>query len=169
MNFVSSLPYQETMASTLHKTRILRRLARRDLTVSEARSVASFTSRRTLPVKSQVFLSKFDDSPASNARRISNVSRGLKQWSSRPCFEDRMFVYTPGPSGRFDDIAVHNVSGGALGVAALEVSESIELLAGYNVNERSETPWLPILSSPSTTDLHSPAPGKCHHLFHAGP
>lgn len=78
-----------------------------------------------------------------------------------------MFVYTPGPSGQFDDIAVHNVSGGALGVAALEVSETVELLAGYNVNERSETLWLPALSSSSTTDLRLPAPGKCHDPFHA--
>ena len=167
-NLSSSLPYRETMTSTLHRTRFLRRLASRDITtVSEDRSVASFTSRRTSPVKSRFLLSKSDDSPVSNATRVSNVSQGLKQWISRPGFEDRMFVYTPGPSGQFDDIAVHNVSGGALGVAALEVSETVELLAGYNVNERSETLWLPALSSSSTTDLRLPAPGKCHDPFHA--
>ena len=157
------------MASTLHRTQILRRLARRDLTVSEERSVAAFTSRRTLPVKSPFLLSKFDDSPVADGRRVSNVSRGLKQWVSRPCFEDRTSVYVPGPSGRSDDIVVHNVSGSTLGVEALEVSDAIELLAGYKIKERSETPWLPILSSSSTTDLQLPAPGKCHDSFYAEP
>jgi hypothetical protein len=50
-NSISSLPHQETMASTLHRTQILRRLARRDLTVSEERSIAHFTSRRTSPAQ----------------------------------------------------------------------------------------------------------------------
>lgn len=164
-NSTSSLPYRETMVSTLHRTQILRRLARRDLTISEERSITSFTSRRTLPIKSHFHLSKLDNSPVSDVRRVSNVSQGLNQWISRPCFEERMSVYTPGPSGRSDDIVVHNVSGGALGVAALEVSDFIELLAGYNVKEQSESPWLPILSSSSATDLQSPAPGKCHDPF----
>lgn len=73
-----------------------------------------------------------------------------------------MFVYALGPSGLPDDIVVHNVAGGTLGVEALEVSEAIEVLAGYNVEERSEVPWLPTLSSPSTTDFQLPAPGKRH-------
>ena len=74
-----------------------------------------------------------------------------------------MSVYTPGPSGRPDDLLVHNVIGGALGVAALEVSEAIEVLAGYSVEEQSETPWLPTLSSSSTTDLQLPVLGKCYN------
>lgn len=163
VNSVSSLSHQDTMASTLHRNQILRRLARRDLTASEERSVASFTSPRPLPAKSPFFLSKFDGGPTCNVRRVSNVSQGLKRWVSRPCFEDRMSVYTLGPSGRPDDIVVHNVSGSALGVEALEVSEAIDVLAGYNVEERSETLWLPMLSSPSTTDLRLSAPGKRHN------
>ena len=165
-NFISTLSHQESMATTLHRVRILRRLARRDLTVSEDRSVASFTSRRSLPAKSQFLLSKPDNGATRDVKRVSNVSRGLKQWISRPCFEDRTSVYTLGPSGRPDDIIVHNVAGGTFGVAALEVSETIELLAGSNVEEQSETPWLPTLSSSSTTDLQLPAPCKCHILFH---
>ena len=158
-SLVSSLPHQETMVSTLHRTRILRRLARRDLTASEERSVASFTSRRASSAKSQFLSSNFDDGPVRDARRVSNVSHGLKQWISRPCFEDRMSVYTPDPS-RQADILVHKVSGGALGVAALEVSVPIELLAGYGLMEKSETPWPSIFSSSSTADLRLPAPGK---------
>jgi hypothetical protein len=76
-----------------------------------------------------------------------------------------MSVYVLGPSERSDDIVVRNVAGGALGVAALEVSEAIEVLAGYNVEEQSETPWLPTLSSSSATDLQLPAPGKRHNLL----
>lgn len=157
-NPVSSLPHQETMASTLFRTQILRRLDRHDLTVSEERSIAAFTSSRSQPIKSQFLLSKLDDGPVCDLKRVSNVSRGLKQWISRPCFEDRVSVYTPGPSGQLDDVVVSNVSGGALGVAALEVSETIEILAGDNVEEQSETPWLPALSSSSTTDLQLPKP-----------
>lgn len=153
------------MASTLHRAEILRRLAHNDLTVSEERSIAFFTPRRATPTKSQFLLSKSDEGPVSDVRGLSNVSQGLKRWISRPCFEDRMAVYTPGPSGRFDDVVVHHVSGGALGVAALEISGTIEVLAGYNVEEQSESPWLPTLSS-SVTDLHSPTPGECHSLFH---
>ena len=162
-NSVSSLPHQETMVSTLHRTRILRRLARRDLTASEERSVTSFTSRRASSAKSQLSLSNFDDAPVRDAWRVSNVSAGLKRWISRPCFEDRMSVYTPGPS-RQSDVLVHNVSGSTFGVAALEVSAPIELLAGYNLEEKSEI-WSPISSSSSTADLRLPAPGKCHNPY----
>ena len=80
-----------------------------------------------------------------------------------------MSVYTPGPSGRLDDIVVHNVVGGALGVAALEVSETTEVLAGYNIEEQSEAPWLPTLSSSSTSDLQLPVPCEPHSLSHVSP
>ena len=169
VNSASSLPHPETMTSTLHRTRLLRRLTRRDLTASEERSIATFTSRRASPAKSQFRLSKSDDGVPCDAKRVSNVSQGLKRWASRPCFEDRFAVYTPGPSGRPDDIVVHNVAGGNLGVAALEVSEAIEVLAGYNVEERSEVPWLPTLSSSSTSDLQSPVQGKRHNTSYNGP
>lgn len=161
-NPVSSLPHQETMASTLFRTQMLRRLDRHDLTVPEERSIATFTSSRSQPIKSQFLLSKLDDGPVCDLKRVSNVSQGLKQWVSRPCFEDRVSVYTPGPSGRPGDVVVCNVSGGILGVAALEVSEAIEILAGDNIEEQSETPWLPALSSSSTTDFRLPKPGKRH-------
>lgn len=169
VNLVSTLPSQETTASTLHRTQLLRRLARRDLSVSEERSITSFTSRRTLPARSRSPLPKSGDGTVCDVKRVGNVSQGLKRWISRPCFEDRMSVYAPGPSGRSDDILVHRVVGGALGVAALEVSETIEILAGYNVEERSEIPWLATLSSPSTTDLELPVSGKRHNLSHDKP
>lgn len=168
-NFASSLPHQETMASTLHRTRLLRRLTRHDLTASEERSIATLTSRRASSTKSQILLPKPEDGAVSDAKRLSNVSQGLKRWISRPCFEDRTSVYTLGPSGRPDDVVVRNVAGGALGVAAIEVSEAIEVLAGYNVDEQSEIPWLPTLSSSSTTDLQIPAQGKRHNSSHNGP
>ncbi|KAF9780121.1 hypothetical protein BJ322DRAFT_1112797 [Thelephora terrestris] len=152
-NLVSSLHHQETVASMFLRTRMLRRLERRDLTVSDERSIASFTSNRSLPATSQPPVSRLDDGPVCDLKRVSNISQGLKRWISRPCFEDRMSVYIPGPSGRSDDVILHHVSGGAFGVAALEVSQSIEVLAGYNVAEQSETPWLPTLSSSSTTDF----------------
>lgn len=162
-NSSSSLPHQETMASTLFRTQMLRRLERRDLNVSEERSIAPFTSNRPLPAKSQSLVPKLDDGPVCDLKRVSNVSQGLKHWISRPCFEDRMSVYVPGPSGRPDDVIMHNVSGGALGVEALEVSETIEIMAGHNVKEQSETPWLPTLSSSSTTDFQLSKPGKRHN------
>lgn len=155
------------MASTLFRTQILRRLERRDLTVPEERSIAPFTSNRSSSAKTQFLVSKLDEGPICDLKRVSNVSQGLKQWISRPCFEDRMSVYTPGPSGRPDDILVHNVSGGAFGVAALEVSEAIEILAGYRVEEQSETPWLPTLSSSSTSNLQLSSLGKRYNSHRA--
>jgi hypothetical protein len=152
------------VATTLFRTQILRRLERRDLTVSEERSIAHFTSTRSSPVKPEFLLSQLDDGPVCDLKQVSDVSRGLKQWISRPCFEDRMFVYAPGPSGRPDDIVVHNVPGGAFGVAALEVSEVIELLAGHDVEGQSETPWLP---SSTTTDPRLPTLGECCDFSHA--
>lgn len=165
-NPVSSLPRPETMASTLHRTQLLRRLTRSDLSVSEEQSIASFASRRVSPTKSHFLLSKPDEGAASDVKRVSNVSRGLKRWISRPCFEDRMSVYTLGPSGQPDHIVIHNVVGSSLGVEALEVSATIEVLAGYSVEEQSETPWLPTLSSSSTADLQLPVPGKRYNSFH---
>lgn len=156
-NSVSSLPHREGMASTLFRTQMLRRLERHDLTVSEERSIAPFASSRSLPAKSQFLPSKLDDGPVCDLKRVTNVSQGLKQWVSRPCFEDRMFVYTPGSSGRPDDVIVCNVSGGVFGVEALEVSEAVEILAGYGVREQSEPPQSSSLSS-STTDLRVSKP-----------
>ena len=167
-NSISSLPNQETLATTLHRTQILRRLDSRDLTVSEERSIASFTSRRPLPAKSPCLLSKIDDGPVCDPKRVSDASQGLKRWISRPCFEDRMSVYIPGPSGRPGDIVERNVSGGTLGVAALEVSETIEILAGYCAEVQPEIPWLPTLSS-STTDLPLSKPGKHPEPLRAKP
>ena len=168
INSLSSLPHQETVAARLFRTQMLRRLQRRDLSVSEERSIASFTSHRSFSVKSQFpLVSKLDNGPVSDLKRVSNVSQGLKQWVSRPCFEDRVSVYTPGPSGRPDDIIERNVSGGVLGVAALELSEIVQVLAGHNVQEQSELPWLPALSSSSTTDLELSNPGKPTSFFRA--
>lgn len=61
------------------------------------------------------------------ADSVSLHSSGLENWVSRPCFEDRLQLWTRSDSG---EIIRTRIPGSHFGVAALEFSESLELLAG---------------------------------------
>jgi hypothetical protein len=62
------------------------------------------------------------------AQSLRSNSEGLGNWVARPCYEDRVLVWTrQEPSGQ---IVTTGISGSQFGVAALEFSEPLQIMAG---------------------------------------
>ncbi|KAI0661007.1 hypothetical protein C8Q70DRAFT_1052829 [Cubamyces menziesii] len=126
-----TLPYADSMESTMHRKRLERHLQRGDLSPSERRSIASFAGRRTA-LKERLSL-QLDDN-AVEYKHIRPYSSGLKRWADRPCFEDRVQVLLAEnlPLGSTDEPRWTRVAPAqeSFGVAALEYSVALELLAG---------------------------------------
>ncbi|KAH0839873.1 hypothetical protein J3R83DRAFT_824 [Lanmaoa asiatica] len=114
---------RETLESELHKKSLLNRLAH--LSPSAESSIASLASKPMYP-KPKIH-QNFQDDAFPPADSVSFYSRGLENWVARPCFEDRLQLWTRSDSG---EIVRTRIPGSHLGVAALEFSESLELLAG---------------------------------------
>lgn len=116
---------RDTVESTMHKRALLRTLE--SLSPAEERSIAPLGRRPAILVK---------EAPAHNpdidtwpkAQFLRRNSEGLGNWVARPCFEDRVLVWTrQEPS---DQIVTTGISGSQFGVAALEYSDSLQILAG---------------------------------------
>ncbi|KAI0650787.1 hypothetical protein C8Q79DRAFT_405922 [Trametes meyenii] len=126
-----ALPYADSLQSTLHRTRLQRRLEHGDLSPSENRSIASLAGRRSAP-KARLSL-QLDDNAVDDYRHIKPFSAGLRKWADRPCFEDRVRVLLAedAPVGTGEEPAwTRVVPATDFGVAALEYSVGLELLAG---------------------------------------
>ncbi|KAG9317405.1 hypothetical protein JVU11DRAFT_1604 [Chiua virens] len=117
------LRHRETLESELHKKSLLARLDR--LSPSAESSIVSLASK-SVPPKPQSHW-KFQDDVFPSADSVNFHSRGLENWVSRPCFEDRLQLWT---CSETDEIVRIRIPGSHFGVAALEFSESLELLAG---------------------------------------
>ncbi|KIJ70045.1 hypothetical protein HYDPIDRAFT_23193 [Hydnomerulius pinastri MD-312] len=117
------LPRKETMESELHKKSLLARL--NSLSRSAESSIAPLASK-TLTSISETS-PNFQDDFLPSADSVSLDSKGLRTWVERPCYEDRVRVWAREVSG---DIICTRVPGSRFGVAALEFSERVELLAG---------------------------------------
>ena len=131
-NSSRSLLFRDSIESTMHKQRLLRKIARDELSPSERRSLAAFGSRpasaavrRTLPLP--------DEGAFPDVKHVTPHSRGLKRWIQRPYFEERTVVWTVG--GDSGAIGWTRVKGSGFGVWALDVSEGLELLAGPTGDE----------------------------------
>ncbi|OAX44564.1 hypothetical protein K503DRAFT_764973 [Rhizopogon vinicolor AM-OR11-026] len=116
---------RDTLESKMHKTALLRLLE--SLTPTDERSIAPLGARPVILVK---------EAPAHNsdidvwpkAQLFRRISGGLGNWVARPCFEDRVLVWTrQEPSGQ---VVTSDVAGSQFGVAALEFSEPLYILAG---------------------------------------
>ncbi|KAF7977444.1 hypothetical protein HWV62_3611 [Athelia sp. TMB] len=130
INKHSSLLLQDSLESRMHKTRLLRRAQGLQLARSEELELLPFhTARLTSPQPS----CQLDDQAPWSMFQVRTYSRGLQQWALRPCFEDRLDVWTS-DSGT-GVVSRGLVSGTALGVAALEISEALDALAGAIVDE----------------------------------
>ena len=119
----------------MHKTALLRKLY--SLSPAEQRSILPLGARPAILVK---------EAPAHNpdtetwpkAAFLQSNSSGLVNWVDRPCFEDRFVVWTlQEASGQFVST---DVAGPQLGVAALEFSEPIQILAGWLADEPEPEP-----------------------------
>ncbi|KAJ7682706.1 hypothetical protein DFH06DRAFT_301960 [Mycena polygramma] len=97
-----SLPARQSMQAVMHKTLLLRRLQRSDLstrTVAQQqldRSILPFASRPPpAAVNPPAPLPWFNDRALPASLMLSPSSAGLRRWMSRPCFEERIAVWVP--------------------------------------------------------------------------
>ncbi|KAI9001037.1 hypothetical protein BD414DRAFT_20641 [Trametes punicea] len=134
-NPTRTLPYADSLESAMHRKRLQRRLQHGDLSPSEKRFIASFAGRRTV-LRERLSL-QLDDN-AVDYRHVKSASAGLKKWADRPCFEDRVQVLLAEnvPVSNADEPAWTRVAPATgFGVAALEYSVTLELLAGLYEEE----------------------------------
>ncbi|KAI1795207.1 hypothetical protein LXA43DRAFT_882460 [Ganoderma leucocontextum] len=148
------LPYADFLESTMHRSRLQRRLQRGDLSPSETRSIASFAGRRAAPKDRP---SLFLDDSAVRVGHIRPSSGGLRKWVERPCFEDRLAVLLAEnlPAGGLNAYGERELRwtrvepATGCGVADLEYSLTLELLAGL---------YEDILPSEHSQERQGPAP-----------
>lgn len=127
-----------SIRSTMHKKRLLHRLEFGQLSQEERQLIAPFASHPP-PAGLAPVTPSCDDIARPKPALIKSPSQGIRQWISRPCFEDRYDVYQV-----IDGIVnCRKVAGPPLGVAALEYSEFLDLIAA------PEAPEAPILQPPS--------------------
>ncbi|KAG2367300.1 hypothetical protein BDR07DRAFT_1393611 [Suillus spraguei] len=110
-----------TLESKMHKAVLLKSLESLSPADSDACSLAPLGSRPVTMVKeAPVCDSDVDIWPKKQFLRSN--SEGLGNWVARPCYEDRE------PSG---EIVTSRITGSQFGVAALEFSDPLQILAGW--------------------------------------
>lgn len=146
---------KETLESRVHKNALLSRLDK--LSPPELSSIAAW-STGTVAAKKPSRDPLLDFFPATGA--IARHSEGLRAWVSRPYYEERVYVWARDGKG---DVACSRVAGPQLGVAALEYSNVLDVLAG-TLPEPPDEPLgdatVELLSVPSCTPgapaVHTP-------------
>lgn len=128
-----NLPRKRSIRYNMFQKRLLRRV---EETPSD---VASFpyvvTSHKPVPIESMASLPAHVTVWPSKSLHVTAVSVGIKRWINRPCFEETHSEYVP--SG--DGVKARRVTGSSLGVAAIEYSETLDILA-YPDYYTSDTP-----------------------------
>jgi len=147
-NFRRSLYTQESMESRLHRARILRCLDSQDITRAQERSIVSLGTRTAVMTKRPSLC--LDDDAVPDTFQSRTFSQGLQRWAMRPCFEDRMEVWALEEG----NLLCTRVAGPGFGVAAIEISEHIDVLAGA-ICEESD---LDLPPSNSSDSMNIPAP-----------
>lgn len=168
------LPRRLPMIAVMMKKRLLTRLEDSSFILpSEELFLHYFNSR---PPSSEVSVQRtltFDTSYPERTTRIFRSSPGLRQWISRPCFEDRFVVFVP----EGNDVKCRAISGSSLAIASLEYSEYLDVLVDPDFDQapRQETPldapWSsPAELPPSASVSDSPLPtGRCTAVAIATP
>ena len=127
---VNSFPPLPLMCLEVHKKRLLKRLERRKLDRLEQTSILPFSTRAHTRKKAVRALSTSEETMAISKAVGGGWSRGMKKWALRPCFEERVVVWSVDATGRLVHAPVARSS--LLGVAELEFSEGAEALAGLH-------------------------------------
>lgn len=139
-NPTRSLVHNESLLSSMFK----QRLSRRTLPpVSPDAQIALSPLGPHKPAphpRPSLFL---DDTALKDYSTVNVPSQGLKLWLNRPCFEDRLDVFLPDDPTGF--VIQMPVSASTLGVAALEFTEPLELLAGL-YDPQEDVPQIPVAS-----------------------
>ncbi|KAK2466277.1 hypothetical protein APHAL10511_001919 [Amanita phalloides] len=132
-NNSSDLPRERSMRYSLFQKRLLRRL---DETPPDAVSFPFvIRSRKPIPNDPLASLPLHVTVWPSKALQVNSFSIGIRRWVTRPCFEDTHCEYLPSEEG----IVVQRVTGTSFGVAAIEFSEALDILA-YPDYYTSDTP-----------------------------
>ena len=160
-NASRGLARAESLASTMHRTRLQRRLQRSDLAPAETRSIAPFAGRRAhpSPPSPPAAVHPFDDT-AVRPGLVKAYSAGLRRWADRPCFEDRLLVLLaedvprPGLLSVGEPRWTRVAPATACGVEALEFSVSVEILAGFYEDLPRET------RAPAPAPAPAPSPSQ---------
>ena len=127
------LPFRETMESTMHKKRLLHQLQQCRLTPADQRLLATIGSRAPSASRRRALVQP-EEGERYKLKHVRPSSHGLKQWMARPYFEDRSILWVPDEAGT---VVWTTVKGSGFGVWALEVSETLELIAGFTGVEDS--------------------------------
>lgn len=118
-NPAHELSPSDSLRARMHRTRLLRRLGS-----TPERVLAGFANR-TLPPRHPSLV--LDDVAIHKSWKVSSISQGLRQWTDRPCFEDRLLVYLPDGDG---GVQCERVSASAA-VEAIAYSDAVEFMAGF--------------------------------------
>ncbi|CAL1700739.1 unnamed protein product [Somion occarium] len=180
-NRCRALLRDESLRSGMHKKHLLCRLAQGNLSPSDELALKGFANRTHGPAPKRPSL-LLDDTALKAREKVGTHSQGLKRWVTRPCFEERMVLYVPLETG---EVVARSIPGINLGVAELEYSEALEVLAGlyesplelsteatanFTTSPTNVTP--PLSMSPSSapaspaiaTPLHPPASASAPSL-----
>lgn len=159
-----SLPFRATMESTMHRNRLLHYLQRGHLTATDRRILESIGARPSSAAQRKALV-QTEEGERYDLKHLRSSSLGLKKWIARPYFEERFVAWLPDEAGT---VVWTTVKGSGFGVWALEVSDTIELMAGLTDVEDPlpigtlEPPLLnnsPV-SSPSLTPVGKYVPYK---------
>jgi hypothetical protein len=126
MNRSRSLHFRATMESTMHRNRLLHYLQRGHLTATDRRIFEAIGSRTSSAARRKTLVQP-EEGERYDFKHLRSSSLGLKQWIARPYFEERFVAWVPDEAGT---VVGTTVNGSGFGVWALEVSETIELMAG---------------------------------------
>ena len=121
-----SLPFHDTMESTMHKNRLVHYLERGHLTPADRHLLDAIGPRTSLSAQRRALVQP-EEGERYDLKHVRSSSHGLGQWMDRPYFEDRFAAWIPDEEGT---VVWTTVKGSGFGVWALEVSETIELMAG---------------------------------------
>jgi hypothetical protein len=110
----------------MHRKRLLHRL--HSLTPADRRLLAA-VGPRTLSAAQRRTLLQPEEGERYDLKHVQPFSLGLRQWIARPYFEERTVLWVPDDAGT---VVWTTVKGSGFGVWALDVPETLELLAGYD-------------------------------------
>ena len=123
-----SLPFHDTIESTMHKKRLLHYLQRGHLTPADRRHLEVIGSRAPSAAQQRA-LPQPEEGVRYDLRHLRSSSLGLRQWMARPYFEERFVAWVPDEVGT---VVWTTVKGSGFGVWALDVSDTIEFMAGLS-------------------------------------
>ncbi|KIP10705.1 hypothetical protein PHLGIDRAFT_115258 [Phlebiopsis gigantea 11061_1 CR5-6] len=141
-NFSRQLRPADSLQARVQRKQLL---GRPDL--SHGVALAGFANRTRMPQTHSLVL---DDVAIPKTARVQPFSQGLRRWTERPCFEDRVTVYFP-PEQSGGELRSERVYASAA-VEALAISEQTEALAGLyddlNLPVVSPVPSSSVASTP---------------------